>query len=187
MFTGIIEFLGKIKDIKGGKIYIQSKSVAGLVKLGSSVCVSGVCLTVTDIDNDVMGFDTMSETLSKTNLSVKKIGDVVNLESSLKAGDEIGGHFVYGHIDGVGEVISMEDSLLTIKLPDDLIRYMAPRGSVAIDGVSLTIARLEDRNLTVSLVGYTLENTTLDKLKTGYRVNIEADMLAKYMFWSTEV
>lgn len=184
MFSGIVKEIGSIASVDKKHLIVSCSGIVPQVIAGSSVSVSGVCLTATAILENALAFAVMPETLRKTTLGEKRIGDAVNLESSLRLGDEIGGHFVYGHVDGVGTVTNVQKEsdaiLVTIKLPQELLRCMTPQGSVAIDGVSLTIARLDDDMITVSLVPYTLSQTTLGTLKNGDTVNIECDMLAKY-------
>lgn len=189
MFTGIIQSIGRIHTIEakgtGFRFFISDAIVSKKVQLGSSVAVSGVCLTVAQLDGEVMVFDVMPETVRKTTLSEKKEGDRVNLEPSLRLGDEVGGHFVFGHVDCTGVVMEIkkdgENWLMTCEAPESIRAYMAPQGTLSVDGVSLTIARLAEDKFTVSLVDYTWEHTTLSSLAEGGRVNLEGDMLAKYV------
>src|SRR3989338_293980 len=188
MFTGIVIGKGEVAEKKlksaGVVFVIDAKHWARKVKLGASECVSGVCLTVTRKKGRKLFFDVMPETLKKTTLGGKNSGTRVNLELTLKAGDEIGGHFVYGHVDGVGEVIRVveqgDNKLVTIRPAPELSRFIAPQGSVAVDGVSLTVASFDRESFTVSLIPYTLEQTTLGELKVGDKVNVENDMLLKF-------
>lgn len=185
MFSGIVKGIGRIASIDKRCVVVSCSGAAPEVTEGSSVSVSGVCLTASRVRGSELAFDVMPETLRKTTLGEKRIGGAVNLEFSLRAGDEIGGHFVYGHVDDVGVVTNVgkenDAVLVTIQLPQDIVRYMSPQGSVAIDGVSLTIARLDNDTITVSLVPYTVLHTTLGMLKKGDTVNMECDMLAKYI------
>lgn len=189
MFTGIVVGKGKIieKVAKefGDVFVVEAKRLARKVKLGSSVSVSGVCLTVTKKRGKKLFFDVMPETLKKTTLGEKEAAMEVNLELTLKAGDEIGGHFVYGHVDGTGEVERVENQgdnkLITIKATPELMRFIAPQGSIAVDGVSLTIAAFSAGSFIVSLIPYTLEHTTLGGLEVGDMVNVENDMLLKHI------
>lgn len=182
MFTGIIEDVGIIRrrEVVNGQLQliVESKKIR-TVKKGSSVSVDGVCLTVAGKKGNSVMFDVMKETVRKTTLAQKKKGDRVNIERALKVGDELSGHFVFGHVDGIGQVT---EGLLTIKPPRELMKYIVPQGSVAIDGVSLTVARVRKESFTVSLVDYTLKHTTLGTLKKGDMVNIEIDMLAKIIW-----
>ncbi|MFH1286296.1 MAG: riboflavin synthase [Candidatus Magasanikbacteria bacterium] len=188
MFTGIVKSIGIIKEIKpkgDGYFFSIGTSLLEYVAIGSSLAVGGVCLTVCEKEGDVIKFEIMPETLRKTILESKKEGDSVNIEPSLKIGDEVGGHFVYGHVDGVGKVLEIakdgDGVLVSIEPPKNLMKYIAPQGSIAVDGVSLTIAQVNKDSFMVSLVSYTLVNTTLGKLEVGGGVNIETDMLAKYL------
>ena len=201
MFTGIVLSTGEIISIEpqkdGLRLCIESAFIAGRAKLGSSVSVSGVCLTVSKKEGKKLWFDVMEETVTKTTLAKKRMGDRVNLEPSLRLGDEVGGHFVYGHTDTVGEIKEIitakagsrpyggtklrNSRLLRTGLTKKFMKYIAAQGSVTIDGVSLTVARVGKSDFTVSLVEYTLEHTTLKFLKKGDRVNVECDMIAKYV------
>ncbi len=189
MFTGIIQSVGRVKEKistnEGMTLGIEDVVVRKRVRLGSSVSISGVCLTVTKKIGNVLFFDVAFETLKKTTLGDKKVGDVVNLESSLRVGDEVGGHFVCGHVDTVVQIKSQKSKvkshLLVIVLPNRLIRFVVPRGSIAVDGVSLTVARIQKNEVTVALVPFTLTHTTLGNLKKGDCVNIEIDTLTKMM------
>lgn len=189
MFTGIIQSIGKINTIEakdtGFRFFISDTIISKKVQLGSSVAVSGVCLTVAQLDGEIMVFDVMPETVRKTTLSEKKEGDPVNLEPSLRMGDEVGGHFVFGHVDCTAVVHEIKKDgdnwLVTIEAPESVRVYMAPQGTISVDGVSLTIARLTEDRFTVSLVDYTWAHTTLSSVAEGGRVNLEGDMLAKYV------
>lgn len=189
MFTGIITEVGGIVSkktkLEGIVLVVKSKDISKNVKNGSSVCISGICLTVIKKQKNNLYFDVMPETLKKTVLGEKQEGDKVNMEGTLRAGDELGGHFVYGHVDGVGVVISLQNQgdnrLIKFKPSSDMMQYIAPQGSIGIDGVSLTVAQFDKDTFTVSLIPFTLKNTTLGKLQTGDKVNLEADMLVKYI------
>jgi riboflavin synthase len=187
MFTGIINSIGTIKEVihnQNGMSLVLS-CLLNNVQLGSSVAVDGVCLTVNKIDKDLLFFDVMAETIKKTTLHTVEVGDKVHVEPALRVGDEIGGHFVYGHVDAVSEVESIakdgENNLLTIQIPSELRKYIAPQGAITIDGVSLTVASSTENTATVSLVQYTWEHTNFSKAKKGDSLNIETDMLAKYV------
>lgn len=189
MFTGIIKNIGTIKNIQKRNesllFFIYAPDIFDKVQLGSSVCVSGVCLTVTNKEKGNLVFEVMPETLRKTIFKNKKVDDKVNLESSLCVGDELGGHFVYGHINTVGKVVEIEkegnDKLVSIEVGEEYKKYLVGEGSIVIDGVSLTMARVEENIFTVSLIEYTLRETTLGALQTGDEVNIEFDMMIKYL------
>lgn len=185
MFSGIIQSIGEVVSSEAGSLRIRSAVIAGQVRKGSSVSVSGVCLTVEDVKSDLLVFSFMPETSKKTTLGAIGKGHLVNLEPSLRVGDELGGHFVYGHVDGVGVVVALKAegnaTLVTLRLPNDLIKFMSPQGSLTVDGVSLTAARVDASAVTMSLVSYTKEHTTLGRLRENDMVNIECDMLAKYI------
>lgn len=186
MFTGIIKSFGTVLEIKkkeaGSEIILEIAE--SNVSLGSSVSVGGICLTVTQKEDSIVHFDVMPETLKKTTLGDRASGDKVNIETTLRVGDEVGGHFVYGHVDGVGEVVNIvnqgDNRLIEFKASENILKYIAPQGSVAVDGVSLTVASFMGSTFTVSLIPFTLRNTTLGMLKVGDKVNVESDMLAKY-------
>lgn len=188
MFTGIVKGVGTIKQIEpkedGYFFSIESPLFLDLA-IGGSVSIHGVCLTIVSKDNRGAQFEVMPETLKKTALGQKQEGDGVNIEPSLRMGEEVGGHIVTGHVDGVGTILEYTqeqgDAAMTIEPPYELMKYIAPRGSVAVDGVSLTIARVAEKTFTVFFVEYTLEHTTFGNAKKGGAVHIETDMLAKYV------
>lgn len=189
IFTGIIEELGKIKKIhKGsdsGRLTIEADVVLSDVKLGDSIAVNGICLTVVKFDRKFFDVDVMAETLRKTNLEELKPGDRVNLERALKVGDRLGGHIVSGHIDGVG-IISRQQrediAILTeIKAPEEVMKYVVTKGSIAIDGISLTVVNCTDESFVVSLIPHTAKLTTLGYKRVGDRVNLESDIIGRYV------
>jgi riboflavin synthase len=173
MFTGIVQERGSVASFTGGRLVVESGIEA---EVGDSVSVDGVCLTVTESRNGTLEFDVVSETLER----VKPFGAEVNLESALRAGDPLGGHYVQGHVDGVGTVRSVGPSVW-IDVAPDLLRYIVEKGSIAVDGVSLTVAAVDSKGFAVALVPHTLEVTTLDALAAGAMVNLEVDVLAKYV------
>lgn len=186
MFTGIVEAMGVLRDLKpqpGGKrLIVDRNGWAHPVKHGDSVAVSGVCLTVVEHDDETIAFDVITETLSKTSLGDVAVGGHINLEPSLAAGAPMGGHFVQGHVDGVGVVTNVqtgEDYRITIEPPDDLREYIVPKGSVTVDGVSMTIASVDGNTFDIALIPTTLNVTTLGEAKQGTRVNLESDILAR--------
>jgi riboflavin synthase len=189
MFTGIIEEIGTVRAIEArGEarvLVVGAETARSDARLSDSVAVNGVCLTVVGILGDGLEFDVIPETLSKTNIGGLRPGDPVNLERALRAGDRLGGHFVQGHVDGVGRVadVSVEGEWYTISIeaPANVRRYLIPHGSVTVDGVSLTVARLAPDGFSIALIPHTLENTNLGKKKPGDAVNLEADMLGKYV------
>ena len=189
MFTGIIEEIGKIRNIRKGssssRLTIHGPFVLNNTKIGDSIAVNGVCLTVTRIDNDDFQVDIMAETLRRSNLGELNMGDLVNLERALSLNQRLGGHIVSGHIDGTGEIISMkkEDNAvwITIGTSMDILRYVIYKGSIAIDGISLTIAHVDEKAFKVSIIPHTGATTTLLKKSQGDMVNLECDIIGKYV------
>jgi riboflavin synthase len=189
VFTGIVRERGTVAAIDGGeegiRLRIEAPETAAQAALGDSVAINGVCLTVTARDGASLSFDAVPETLSRTALGRLAPGSVVNLEPALRAGAPLGGHYVQGHVDDVGRVRSLEPEgdgvRLTIEAPDELLRYCVEKGSIALEGVSLTIAALHDDAFEVALIPHTLTETTLAALAPGDPVNLEADVLAKYV------
>lgn len=189
MFTGIVESLGRVKQIKiqsnSATIVLDLGQLAHDVRPGDSISVNGVCLTATQIKGSDVYFDASGETLSKTNIGNIEISDKVNIERSLRIGDKLGGHFVTGHVDGVGVInkINSETGQCTIwiSVSKELTDMMVKKGSVAIDGISLTIVELRDSLFSVALIPFTLGATTLGFKNTGHKVNIETDMLGKWV------
>ena len=188
MFTGLVQGLGRIDAIErsadGVRLTIETPLVSEL-RTGDSVAVNGVCLTATSLRNGSFVADAMNETLSRSSLGGLEAGARVNLELPLRAGDRLGGHVVQGHVDAVGELVSVaEDGFarrIRIEAPPDLLRYVIEKGSIAVDGVSLTVAECDSRSFTVSLIPETLQRTNLGHAGTGDRVNLEVDVLAKYV------
>jgi riboflavin synthase len=188
IFTGLVQSLGKVvRDVSSpdGIRLTVSSPVARELHKGDSIAVNGVCLTAAEVDGDSFTSEVMNETLSRSSLQDAGRGAAVNLELPLRAGDRLGGHMVQGHVDGIGSVVSVaEDGFarrLEIEAPDELMRYVVPKGSIAIDGVSLTVADCGERSFTVSLIPETLARTNLGAAGPGTRVNLEVDVLAKYV------
>ena len=185
MFTGIIEEVGTIKNIGGGKIEISAEKVLEDVSLGDSISVNGICLTVVDFDNNSFKADIMPETIRRTSLIDAKKNTKVNLERALTLSARLGGHIVSGHIDGVGEIISLTEDknalLMKIKTDKNILKYIAEKGSVALDGISLTVASVTSADFTVSLIPHTREITNLKYKRVGSVINIENDVIAKYV------
>jgi riboflavin synthase len=189
MFSGIVEARGTVAAIvpepPGCRLVVRDPKVAPQTKVADSVSVNGCCLTVIAADGDTMAFQAGPETLARTNLGDLRPGGAVNLERALAVGDRLGGHFVSGHIDGVGTLQSRDDhgdwSFFWFRLPRRLSRQMASKGSIAVDGVSLTIVDSEPDRFSVALIPYTLAVTTLGPLRVGDKVNLETDILAKYV------
>jgi len=189
MFTGIVRERGRVVAIAGGdrgvRLRVAAPATAQGVALGDSVAVSGVCLTVVALDGGELSFDAVPETLGRTALGGLEAGDEVNVEAALRAGEPLGGHVVQGHVDGVGRVRSVEpdgDGMrLWIDAGPEVARYCVEKGSIAVDGVSLTVAALDDSGFAVALIPHTLAETTLGSLESGASVNLEVDVLAKYV------
>lgn len=189
MFTGIVEEIGKIKAIKKGKnsarLVINAKKVLEDVKLGDSIAVNGVCLTVTEFSNSEFGVDVMHESLKKSSLSTLKNDSSVNLERAMLLNGRFGGHIVSGHIDGTGKIINIknDDNAIwyTISAKDKIMKYIIEKGSITIDGISLTVANLSESDFSVSIIPHTQEETILKTKKIGDIVNLENDCIAKYV------
>jgi riboflavin synthase len=185
MFTGIIEEVGIVRETSRDSLTFEGSKVFEETREGDSVAVNGVCLTVISLENHGFSVNVMPETLRCTNLGNLHYGDLVNMERALILGGRLGGHLVLGHIDDTGEVIDVtgEETANTVRIlaPARLMPYMVNKGFIAVDGVSLTIVSLDDSSFAVSLVSYTIENTTLGKKRRGDIVNLEVDILAKYV------
>ena len=195
MFTGLVEALGEIVEIApdppGVKLTILAPAVMTgdpdrkACRIGDSVAINGCCLTVVAIDGDRWSFQAGTETLSRTNLGAQSVGDVVNLERPLQTGAELGGHFVQGHIDGIATVDAIEKDgdwvTMWFKLAPEWMRLLVPKGSVAVDGISLTVVDVEAERFSVALIPHTLQVTTLGVRNVGDSVNIETDILAKHV------
>jgi riboflavin synthase len=185
MFTGIVEDVGTVMVVLPGKLTISATRVIEDMKKGDSIAVNGACLTITDFGGESFSVDVMPETLKRTNLGALRPGDMVNLERPLAVGGRIGGHFVQGHVDGTGRVLSAtregEALLLSFEAPQEIMRYVVEKGFVAVDGVSLTVVDCDATSFAVSLVAYTIENTNLGGRKVGDVVNLEVDIIAKYV------
>ncbi|SEL57676.1 riboflavin synthase [Nitrosovibrio tenuis] len=189
MFTGIVEAIGEIKHVMPLEKGISLRVASGTLDLsdintGDSIAVNGVCLTVTALANEEFSVDVSRETINCTE-GLDKQGGRVNLEKALRLSDRLDGHLVSGHVDGVGETVKFEQVgeswLLTIKVPDPLLKYIARKGSITVNGVSLTVNRIDKNEFEVNLIPHTLAVTTLADLKAGAKVNLEVDMLARYV------
>jgi riboflavin synthase len=189
MFTGLIETLSIIENVEsdgdGLLLTIVAPLLAQSVAIGESIAVNGVCLTVVASEAQSIRFQVGPETLLKTNLGTLKTGERVNLERSLRVGDRLGGHFVQGHVDGIGSIVERitqgEWEMVRFQCPKEMTRLMVPKGSIAVDGISLTLVHVDDDFFTVMLIPHTLANTTLGFKRAGDVVNLEADMLAKHV------
>ena len=190
MFTGIIAALGKVQaiDAKGGDVSLDvamQKLDLSDVILGDSIAINGVCLTVVEINGKQLGFDVSRETLDRSSLGTLKTGSQVNLEKALAVGDRLGGHFVSGHVDGLGECIQREASARSIKfrfiVPVGLERYIAEKGAICIDGTSLTVNNAAENWFEVNIIPHTLQETIIKTYQVGTKVNLEVDMIARYL------
>ena len=180
MFTGIVEDLGRVRTRAGGDFVFESRVVTEDAKVGDSIAINGCCLTMTDLGADWFSATAVEETLSRTNLADLREGSRVNLERPVRVGDRLGGHIVQGHVDAVGEVLSPAPDL-RVGIPDDLARYIVEKGSITVDGCSLTVVEANEEDFTVALIPHTTEVTTLGLRQPGERVNLEVDVIAKHV------
>lgn len=189
MFTGIIEAVGSIRAFvrhpAGARLTIGAPAIAETARLGDSLAVDGACLTVAALAGDGVVCDLSAETLARTTLGALRVGARVNLERPLRLGDRVGGHLVSGHVDGVGQLLGRfpqgEGAVYRIRFPEPLAPFLVPKGSVAVDGISLTVAVLAGRHFDVAVIPYTLQGTTLAEKRVGAQVNLEADLIGKYV------
>ena len=189
MFTGLIEEMGKILRIQSnsaGKLFqIAAQKVVQDLKIGESIAIDGACLSVVESDSSFFTVQAVQETLTKSTLSFLKVGDYVNLERAMLATSRFGGHFVQGHVDGIGKLISLKSlggsAEMSLLVPDELLKYIVPKGSIAINGISLTIVAVESAVVRIALIPLTLTETNLKYRKNGDSLNIEVDLLAKYI------
>jgi riboflavin synthase len=189
MFTGIIEHLGTVESLKanpeGGRLKIHAPTVANLLEVSKSIAVNGCCLTVVEVGADHFSADLSGETLRKTSIGEWKTATRVNLEQPLTAGKEFGGHFVLGHVDTIGRVARLapegENWWYGVEVPESLTRYVVPQGSITIDGISLTVARWNGRVAEIAVIPFTYEHTNIRNKKIGEAVNLEGDILGKYV------
>ncbi|GBC88873.1 Riboflavin synthase [bacterium HR13] len=187
MFTGLVEDVGKVKNIKisskGGTLEVITSLKE--IKVGDSVAVNGVCLTVTKVEDSIISFDLSPETLRRSNLSKASVGDLINLERAIKVGDRLGGHILLGHVDFTSRIESFrsvgDHYELKIYIPDEWILYFVEKGSVGIDGISLTVNTVEGNLISLNIIPHTYQNTNLKGRKEGDHVNIEVDILGKYV------
>lgn len=189
MFTGLVEEIGHIKAMKKGsnsiRLTVAANKIMDDVKLGDSIATNGICLTVVDFDSNGFSADVMPETMNRSSFHMQKEGARVNLERALRVGDRMGGHMVSGHIDGIGEIVSQtkDDNAIwvSVSAPKNILKYVIEKGSIAIDGISLTVAYVDDKQFKVSIIPLTQDDTTLVFKKIGSLVNLECDMTAKYI------
>ncbi|MGZ5352037.1 MAG: riboflavin synthase [Actinomycetota bacterium] len=186
MFTGIVEERGVVRDVGPGRLAVGCRTVASDADVGASIAVNGVCLTVVERSAEHLAFDLSEETLRRTSLARLDEGHPVNLERPLTLASRLGGHLVQGHVDGVGEVSAFERSedggaWLSVRVPAELRRYLVVKGSVSVDGISLTVAAADAETFSVALIPHTLDVTTLGSTRVGDPVNLEVDVIAKYV------
>jgi riboflavin synthase len=189
VFTGLVRERGVVTETDGGadgvRLVVSAPETASTAQTGDSVAIDGVCLTAVEVADGRIAFDAVRETLARTTLGAMSAGSAVNLEPALRAGEPLGGHYVQGHVDGVGSVRSCEEEgdgvRVWIDTPRELLAYVVEKGSIAVQGVSLTVADLDDVGFAVALIPHTLAVTTLGDLRPGDRVNLETDVLAKYV------
>ena len=190
MFTGIIEEVGKVTSARSGNLVIAAGDVLQGMELGGSMAVNGVCLTITSFNTNSFSVDIMLETLKRSNLGQLRAGDRVNLEASLALGGHLGGHLVQGHIDATGRVASVrwdgEAMLVRFEAPPEVMCYVVEKGFIAVDGISLTVVTKDTSSFEVSLIDYTLRHTTLGSYRVGDLVNLEVDIIAKYVEQSVQ-
>ena len=185
MFTGIVEEVGSVASAQGGRLVVTASDVLLGMKRGGSIAVNGVCLTITDFDNNSFSVDIMPETLKQTNLGLLRFGDRVNLEKPVALGGELGGHLVQGHVDNTGRIASItrdgEARLVRFEATPEVMRFTVSKGFIAVDGVSLTIVDKDTSSFWVSVVDYTWQHTNLGSMQVGGLINLEVDIIAKYV------
>ena len=189
MFTGIISDIGEVTAREGGRLVIRCGYTAESIAIGASIACDGTCLTATNVDpsgpGSTFAVDFSNETLAKTTLDEWGRGRRINLERALKAGDELGGHIVAGHVDGVGRIIDMrpdgQSRRFTVEVPPELAPYIASKGSICLDGISLTVNEVNENRFGINVIPHTLTHTTLGAKKPGDRVNLEVDVFARYV------
>ena len=189
MFTGIIEAIGTVRQLTrhstGARVEIAAAPIAQATRPGDSLAVEGACLTVTAVAGTAMACDLSAETLARTTLGALRVGTRVNLERPLRLGDRVGGHLVSGHVDAVGQLVGRipqgDGAVYRIRFPVSLAPFLVPKGSVAVDGISLTVAALTSERFDVAVIPYTLRGTTLAEKRVGARLNLEADLVGKYV------
>ncbi len=181
MFTGIIEEIGRIHSVSRSRVQRMTVESKLEVSTGDSIAIQGICLTVTDTTKTGFAIEVMKQTLGRTTLPTWRAGDYLNLERALRVDSRLGGHIILGHVDDVAQLRKIKSNEYFFEIDPDFSRYVIPRGSVGIDGASLTVSSIADHVLSVSLIPYTLENTTLGRLRPGARVNVEYDHLVKIL------
>lgn len=190
MFTGLVEEIGSLiqsREIGSGRrLKIHCSKILEDVAIDDSIAVSGACLTVVAVGDNFFEADAVAETIKRTNLKLLKAGDKVNLERALRPSDRLGGHFMQGHVDGTGQIVHFKhesnNTLLTVQISPELEKFVIPKGSITIDGISLTIAALEGTRVTLAIIPHTVQQTTLQYRRAGHIVNIEVDLIGKYIY-----
>ena len=185
MFTGIVREVGRVEAVEENgdavRLVVSAPETASGTSVGDSISLAGVCLTAVAVEDGALAFDAVPETLRRSTLGGLEVGAGVNVEPALRAGEPLGGHIVQGHVDGVGRIHAVSDEGIEIEASSDVLRYCVEKGSIAIEGVSLTIAGLDQASFTVALIPHTREATTLGGLREGDEVNLEVDVVAKYV------
>ncbi len=185
MFTGIVEEVGRVSSLSDYRLVLNAEKVVSDAKIGDSISVNGACLTVVDFDASSFAVDLAPETLRRTSLGQAGTGSAVNLERALSASDRMGGHIVQGHVDGTGAITGLTPEadcyIMEIDAPESLVPYIVEKGFIAVDGISLTVVQRTDSRFTISVIPFTMQNTNLHERTVGDRVNLEADILAKYV------
>ena len=185
MFTGIVEEVGRVSSLDGYRLKINASRVLEDVKLGDSIAVNGACLTVVEFGTDGFAVDLAPETLRRTSLEQADAGSAVNLERALAAHDRMGGHIVQGHVDATGTITGFTPEadcyIMEVEVPESLAPYIVEKGFIAVDGISLTVVQRSEHRFTISVIPFTMQNTNLHEREIGDRVNLEADILAKYV------
>lgn len=185
MFTGIVEELGRVETISSNGMTLRADKVMTDLKLGDSIAVNGACLTAVSIGDGEFSVDLSPETMRRTSLGALESGSIVNLERALLASDRMGGHIVQGHVDGTGRITSTKDDgdsiIYRVRAPSRLMPYIVEKGFIAVDGISLTVVKVGTSSFSLAVIPYTFRNTNLNALSKGSRVNLEADILAKYV------
>jgi riboflavin synthase len=185
VFTGIVREVGRVEAVEengeAARLVVRAPETAGSAAVGDSVSLAGVCLTAVAVENGTLAFDAVPETLRRSTLGRLESGSTVNVEPALRSGEPLGGHIVQGHVDGVGRIRSTSEEGIEVEAPAGVLRYCVEKGSIAVEGVSLTIAALGDESFTVALIPHTREVTTLGGVAGGDEVNLEVDVVAKYV------
>jgi riboflavin synthase len=185
VFTGIVREVGRVEAVEGRgesvRLVVRAPETAAAAAVGDSVALAGVCLTAVEVADGTIAFDAVPETLSRSTLGLLEAGGGVNIEPALRAGEPLGGHIVQGHVDGVGRIRRVDEEGIEVEAPADVLRYCVEKGSIAVEGVSLTMATLGEGSFSVALIPHTREVTTLGSAAEGDEVNLEVDVVAKYV------